>query len=406
MTYQSSAQGSTTGQLEHPVRLNEHGWIRHLDLSPEEAADIQRTRKVDVAPSVDQPGKWDLHAHQFVGMIRVGTRTIWIDTKVPINNVLYMLSFAKDISGWSTEAAEFAEERYLVGAIAHGLLQKATVALRPSLLQGYVTVEDAYQGIKGRMRTAAQVSRRFALPLPIEITFDEFTTDIAENRILKAAAARLLLVAGLPKTVTARLRELLLVLRDVGELAGREAETIVYNRLNQRYRDAIRLASLILNGASITFRGGAVSAVAFLLDMNKAFEDFVTEVARGVALPPAVSFASQHSRWLDTENRMDFRPDLSWWIGPRCVAVADVKYKATQGEQVPSGDIYQMLAYCLVHQLPTGYLIYAKGEADAWEYEIRQSGITVAVRTLDLSGAGPQVRLRCELLIQNLMSAA
>src|SRR5207302_7509309 len=103
-------------------RINEHGWIRGLDLFPEEAADIQRTRKVDVVPSVDQPGKWDLHAHQFIGLIRVGARTIWIDTKVPISNVLYMLSYAKDTSGWSSEAAGFAKERYLVGAIAHGFI--------------------------------------------------------------------------------------------------------------------------------------------------------------------------------------------------------------------------------------------------------------------------------------------
>jgi 5-methylcytosine-specific restriction enzyme subunit McrC len=244
------------------------------------------------------------------------------------------------------------------------------------------------------------------LPLPIEITFDEFTTDIFENRVLKAATGRLLLVAGLPKSLTARLRELLLIFRDVGELSGKRPELTVYNRLNLRYRDAIRLATLILDGISITYRRGSVSSVAFLLDMNKAFEDFVTEVARRTSVGSQFSFRPQHSRWLDTENRLDFRPDLSWWMGERCVAVADVKYKATAAERVPTGDIYQMLAYCLVHRLSTGCLIYAQGEADAWQYEIRQSGITVAIRTLDLSGDGPQVRLRCERLIRDLVSAA
>lgn len=384
--------------------LSEYGWVRHLDLSPEEAADVQRSGKVDVVPSVDRPGKWDLHARQFVGMIRVGPHTIWIDTKIPVSNVLYLLSYARDISGWSPEAAGFAQERYLVGAIAHGFLRHATAALRPSVLKGYIAVDDALHGVKGRMRTGAQVSRRFALPLPVEVTFDDFTVDIPENRVLKAAASRLLLVSGLSPTVVARLRELLLILRDVGEFHG-SANSILYNRLNQRYRDAIRLASLILEGASITYRKGTVSAVAFLLDMNKAFEEFVTEVARRASAGSAVSFRAQRSRWLDTQNRMDFRPDLSWWMGDRCVAVADVKYKASENERVPVSDIYQMLAYCLVHRLSKGYLIYAKGEAEAWEYEIRQSGITVAVRTLDLSGSGPQIRGRCETLVKELIAA-
>ena len=406
MIDQSSVLGSIAGHDHQGARLTEYGWIRQIDLSSEQAADIQRTRKVDVVPSIAEPGKWDLHAHQFVGLIRVGDRTIWIDTKVPISNVLYLLSYAKDVSGWSSEAADFAEEQYLVGAIAHGFLRQAATAVRPSLLQGYLAVDDSYQGIKGRMRTAAQVSRRFGLPLPVEITFDEFTADIVENRLLKAAAARLLLVAGLPKSVTARLRALLLIFRDVSELSGEKAQSVVYNRLNVRYRNAIRLAALILDGASITYRHGAVSAVSFLLDMNKAFEDFVTEMARRMSVASPLSFRPQHSRWLDTADRMDFRPDLSWWMGERCVAVADVKYKATSAERVPVSDIYQMLAYCLVHRLSTGYLIYAQGEADAWEYQIRQSGITVAVRTLDLKGDAPSVRAACERLVRDIAVAA
>src|SRR5207249_4593708 len=133
--------------------------------------------------------------------------------------------------------------------------------------------------------------------------------------------------------------------------------------------------------------------------------DFVSEVARRVTVGSNLSFRPQLPRWLDTSNRIDFRPDLSWWIQGRCVAVADAKYKATTDERVPSGDIYQMLAYCLVHKLSKGYLIYAQGESDAWQYEIRQSGTTVAVRTIDLSGDGRSMRSRCESLIGDLISA-
>jgi 5-methylcytosine-specific restriction enzyme subunit McrC len=34
--------------------------------------------------------------------------------------------------------------------------------------------------------------RRFGLPLPVEIRYDEFPTDIAENQLLRAAADRML----------------------------------------------------------------------------------------------------------------------------------------------------------------------------------------------------------------------
>ena len=41
--------------------------------------------------------------------------------------------------------------------------------------------------VRGRVRIAQQLRRRTGLPLPVEVTYDDFTPDILENRLLRAA---------------------------------------------------------------------------------------------------------------------------------------------------------------------------------------------------------------------------
>ena len=83
---------------------------------------------------------------------------------------------------------------------------------------------------------------------------------------------------------------------------------------------------------------------------------------------------------------MRLRPGLVWWDGTRCVFVGDAKYKNIANERVPTADIYQMLAYVTALDLPGGLLVYAKGEADAATYTVRDSRKRLEVAALDLSG--------------------
>jgi 5-methylcytosine-specific restriction enzyme subunit McrC len=102
--------------------------------------------------------------------------------------------------------------------------------------------------VRGRIREADQVRRRFGAPLPAEIAYDEFSTDIAENRILARRG-------GTPPTRARRARS-----------------------------RALRLAGLGLDNASVAHLPCGVRMNGFLFDMNTVFEDFVC-----AGLPEALS---------------------------------------------------------------------------------------------------------------------
>ena len=56
-------------------------------------------------------------------------------------------------------------------------------------------------------------------------------------------------------------------------------------------------------------------------------------------------------------------PDLAWVANGKIAFVGDAKYKRID-DNMCNPDLYQMLAYVVAANLPSGMLIYPKGEAN------------------------------------------
>src|SRR5690606_412825 len=155
------------------------------------------------------------------------------------------------------------------------------------------------------------IRRRFCASLPVEVTYDEFTTDIAENRILRAAVERLLRLPGLPREVRRRLLHQRMRLADVAVLVrGRPLPAWRPSRLNARYQQALRLARAVLENASPEHGPGGLRVDGFLFDMNKLFEDFVTVALREALRGSGYRARFQDPHWLDEAAAIRMRPDL------------------------------------------------------------------------------------------------
>ena len=128
--------------------------------------------------------------------------------------------------------------------------------------------------------------------------------------------------------------------------------------------------------------------------MNKVFEDFVSIALRESIARFGGELKLQWRGRLDQAGAIRIIPDLTWWVGGSCRAVADAKYKALDLSSMPNADAYQMLAYCTALSLERGFLIYAKdaGEKPA-THHIRNAAAVIEVRTLDVE-VEPELLLR------------
>ncbi|MFD7553927.1 McrC family protein [Streptomyces sp. NPDC059835] len=355
---------------------------------------LAAARIVDASPDPYAPGRWLLRAGSKVGAVSVdvpgggsGPVTVRVTPKVPIARLLFLLGYSLDPkSAWRDGQVDVGEHREVLPALAHTVERQIDRALRQGLLQGYRATEESALVVRGRIREADQIRRRFGAALPVEVAYDEFTTDIAENRILRAAVERLLRLPGVPREVRRRLLHQRARLADVTPMVpGQPLPSWRPSRLNTRYQPALHLARAVLDGSSPEHTPGGLRIDGFLFDMNRLFEDFVTVALREALRGSEFTGALQDPHHLDEADAIRMKPDFVLY-GPNRTprAVADAKYKAQKRDGYPDADLYQMLAYCTALGLPEGHLVYAKGNSPHAAHRVRHAGIVLHQHALDL----------------------
>ena len=83
---------------------------------------------------------------------------------------------------------------------------------------------------------------------------------------------------------------------------------LTFNRLNEVWQPAARLAQLLLRADSVRDAIGSVTAISFTVDMNKLFERFVETVVEEEARAQGWALQAQGKRSLTASVMM--RPDL------------------------------------------------------------------------------------------------
>ncbi len=322
-----------------------------------------------------------------VGVVRIAGYDVWIRPKTPVRRLFAMLGYARAGSAiWEDEDFGFAADEDLVPALAHAFERQAARALAGGPLRGYVTREDALPVVRGRWRIGDQLTRRGGQPLPLEVSFDDYVEDIAENQLVLTAAARLLRLPGVPDDVVSRLRRVVRVLDGVTVIpVGAPVPVVRTDRRNARYSAVLPLASLVLSGASIEQRAGSHIGAGFLVDMWSVFEDFVTAALREAFRPCGGELVAQYSSTLDVEGTVKIAPDLVWLVDGEVRACIDVKYKVEKHGQYPNADLYQMAAYCRRFGLGEGHLVYAGQETV--KRLVILDGPVIEQRSLGLDGS-------------------
>lgn len=258
--------------------------------------------------------------------------------------------------------------------------------------------------VRGRIRIADQLRRRYGIPLPVEISYDEFTVDTDENRLLKAALRRTTRLRLTDRRLAARVNDTLGALEGVSDMRfdRRSMPPITITRLNQSYATALDLARAIIEGTNADLFHGSTRTPTFLLDMDKVFEDFVYRALGDALSLDGRQWRQGASRRLDVAGRVTIKPDLSLWRDRDCVFVGDVKYKRTAAGE--NDDLYQLLAYCRALGVPSGVLIYATTEGQQIEHEVRRDGTLLRVRALDVSGSDATILQRVDELARDIES--
>jgi len=357
-----------------------------------------------------------IRATSWIGVVRLDAFEVRVEPKYVGGNlgVVEMLDY---VNGFGALARYPRVRDLAVGGtslfdlIALLLAEECRRLVRDGLLQDYVTREERLPLLRGRLLPLEQVTRHYGQVDVLECRYDEFETDVDENRLISAA-----LQVASPKCRDEGVRNSVRLMRSVfQEICLADdldwdwvTQPPEYHRRNQHYRIAHEYARLVLRGLAVKdlFQASTTSSFTFLLDMNALFERFVTGLLAEGLVDANVRVIPQRrdrSAIVEEPSGKAYRtviPDIL--LTGRSVATkfrvpVDAKYKLYQEGKIEPADIYQLFFYAYAFDRPSpgesrlarAFILYPS--TDAWHQVRLRAQATDAAPTARLVGLGVDV---------------
>src|SRR5207247_3107529 len=164
---------------------------------------------------------------------------------------------------------------FLASRLARLLGERVAAGLH----RGYVELAEHGPSFQGQLDLPAHLREPLGRKDRLHCRYDDFTTDVPCNQLTRASAERL---AGLPflnENVRAALRHALGAFATVQPLEPTPEcfAAALSDRLTEAYHPLLTLCQLLTEGMDTGTAGGATPCPAFLIDMERVFERYVTE---------------------------------------------------------------------------------------------------------------------------------
>jgi 5-methylcytosine-specific restriction enzyme subunit McrC len=349
-----------------------------------------------------------LRPNQFVGVLALPSgRNLRIIPKVPVRNLVYMIAYGSETWPFRDEQLEADSIDEVLWVFAQIFADLVQDRIEEGLYRSYVEREDSQNLIRGRIVFPEDIRRNLLTRHKTYCRFSEFTWDIEENQLIRQVV-HFLSGFQLPDELRKRLTSLDAELAEITptNLGPSVISRFRYNRFNESYQPIHQLCQLFLEGASLNEDVGTWNSRAFLIDMNKLFEDFVSHLLIRNS-SGSISVLQQAEMRLDCHGLVRMRPDLLISENELIRVAADCKYKKAEDDDYKQADYYQVLAYCVACGANRGMIIYPKYVDVAQDaIAVANSDIVIERRTLDLSLELPEFKVAAQNFANGVLATA
>jgi hypothetical protein len=235
-------------------------------------------------------------------------------------------------------------------------LDEVSKLIKIGIKSDYVELEDNLKFLKGKLKISKQIHKNIVHKERFYICYQEFSIDMAENRLIKSTLEFLYKRSKSSKNQRL-IREYLFIFDEISSSSDINADfnRLKLNRQTKHYEQALLWSKIFLQNKSFSpYRGNDV-AFALLFDINTLFESYVGNFVKkkfpGTAL--------QHSEKHLVENPKSFRlrPDIFL----ESKFIADTKWKIIKSrDDISQADLYQLYAYGKKYECGRLYLVYPR----------------------------------------------
>ena len=255
--------------------------------------------------------------------------------------------------------------------------------IKRGIKSDYVSLEQNRRFLKGKLLFSENLRQNFAHKERFFTSSDEFTSDIAPNRLIKST---LLLLASLnfSAKTSQKIAQSRFVFDEISPSKNydkdfaKSANLIRY----QGYENLLLWCKIFLKRQNFLPYQGSQKAFVLLFDMNELFESFVAWCLKKTLTNHLVK-TQEKAKFLAQKDKKDIfqiRPDIVIYDKkevekskkeknsedktPQPLIIADTKWKILDDNEknssISQGDLYQIFAYLAKYQCQKGILIYPK----------------------------------------------
>ncbi|GAB3929622.1 McrC family protein [Larkinella terrae] len=322
-----------------------------------------------------QKGRECIRVKNYVGLLetRDGTQLEILPKAVDVENarktLLRMLRYLRSGPFQSVGSVHLGAAKLPVWEVfISAFLAEVMPLITRGLQKSYVPKTNTQRFMKGKLEVATQVRQNPLHAERLVTTFDEQTTNLPPNRLLKSA---LEFVQSRARTVPnqTRIRQLLFAMEDI-PASDRVADDLravaTQNRLFAPYQPALRWAEALLNGRAFGLTPGRYLNLALLFPMERIFEDYVAAGFQRYVSGGEVVLQESSQHLIDNHSgsrKFRLRPDIILRKNG-VITVLDTKWKRIDASNaagnygIDQGDLYQLYAYGKKYSATELILIY------------------------------------------------
>ena len=260
----------------------------------------------------------------------------------------------------------------------------------------YETIQSNETTFKGKMKFSGQIKYNYAHKERCFVEYDEFNTNRAENKLLKATLLYLYRHTGSSKNKN-DIKTLLNSFVDVDSSVDYTGDfsKVVMDRNTRDYSTALMWSKVFLMGKSFTSFAGSEVAFALLFPMETLFESYVAVQLRKVLNPNQYSMSTQDKKYhlFDSPHpQFQMKPDIV--VNDKTngdIYIMDTKWKVLSSTYhnygISQADMYQMYAYQKKYESVNVALLYPRTDKVKSSVPIdfiSDDGALVRVRFIDL----------------------
>ena len=357
------------------------------------AAQAQLGSALSVEPCVKG---FRLRAQGVAGLVALPGGTLQVRPKVPALNLLALADYAAREVAWAEDIVGSEEAEDVLGLLGGLFVRRVERLARGGWVRGYREEQAELSALRGRWLVGRDMARTPTHRHLLSCRFEEFTSDVAPNRVLLAALHVLERSSAFGARASAQARALASTMADVQPLAEVQAavKVLASDRRFTEYGPAVGLARLLLEGTGSQASPGAQPLSSFILRLAPLFEAAVTRALFKVASARGVACHAQRPLALDASGQLTVIPDIVLEHGGVRLVI-DAKYKLPAGALPSAEDFQQLVTYLACLDARRGVLVLPAPGAVPEETTLRLPtfGRMSEVRVMKVPLGGRAIRL-------------